>query len=381
MHPALEIDEHDLMPNSRATLYTLAKQQGVTHLLYLGVHTQVCLLGKDIGLRNMKALGFECILGRDLTDSHPDYDPARGIDPDDLTARTVAHFERYLCSTINLAEELQRFGCWKHEGPIDPVRAAPWGSRRRAHLFEDHTTVTLSTPLVPDATIRVTTDGSSPMPSSAVYGGPFEVRKSAVIRAQGFRGETPVCVESDFYFYKLGPRPPSPDIHLAGLSPASVLGPGHSPSDHSHRFSPGSKPPQNNLSNRGEPLRLNGKTHERGVGVHAPSRIAYDIDPKWASFVALAGIDENIIETSNGSDLGCISSVVFRVFIDGELAAESPVMRFMLPPWRFDVEIPRGAETIALVVQPTEDGNREDVADWVEAGFVRRDGKTKAVRR
>jgi hypothetical protein len=128
MHPALEIDEHDLMPNSRATLYTLAKQQGVTHLLYLGVHTQVCLLGKDIGLRNMKALGFECILGRDLTDSHPDYDPARGIDPDDLTARTVAHFERYLCSTINLAEELQRFGCWKHEGPIDPVRAAPWGN-------------------------------------------------------------------------------------------------------------------------------------------------------------------------------------------------------------------------------------------------------------
>jgi hypothetical protein len=146
-------------------------------------------------------------------------------------------------------------------------------------------------------------------------------------------------------------------------------------------FSPGSKPPQNNLSNRGEPLRLNDKTHERGVGVHAPSRIAYDIDPKWASFVALAGIDENIIETSNGSDLGCISSVVFRVFIDGELAAESPVMRFMLPPWRFDVEIPRGAETIALVVQPTEYGNREDVADWVEAGFVRRDGKTKAVRR
>ena len=139
------------MPNSREALYTLAKQRGITHLVYMGVHTQVCLLGKDIGLRNMKALGFECILARDLTDSHPDYDPQRDIDPDDLTARTVAHFEKYLCSTVNLQEELQRLGHWSNKQPLDPVRAAPWGTQRHPHLFKEKTIVTLSAPLQPGA--------------------------------------------------------------------------------------------------------------------------------------------------------------------------------------------------------------------------------------
>jgi hypothetical protein len=57
MNPHFVLGEDDLMPNSRAALYTLAKQRDITHLLYMGVHTQVCLLGKDVGLRNMKADG------------------------------------------------------------------------------------------------------------------------------------------------------------------------------------------------------------------------------------------------------------------------------------------------------------------------------------
>lgn len=370
MHPDLVLGDRDLMPNNRATLYTLAKQRGITHLLYMGVHTQVCLLGKDIGLRNMKALGFECVLARDLTDSHPDYDPARGIDPDVLTVRTVAHFERYLCSTINSKDELTRLGKWSARDPIDPVRAAPWGTRRRPHLFEETTTVTLSAPLVSGVTIRYTTDGSTPTPRATAYSKPFTLRETTTLRAQAFRDGEPACVESEFHFVRLGAVPLEPQVALADVTPLRTLGPGHSPSDSFHRFSPNSRAPQKNRSNRGQPLLLGGRTYDRGLGVHAPNRISYRVDPGWDRFVALAGIDENSVKIHHASDVGHMSSVVFRVFLDGKLAAESPIMRFHQPPWRFDVAIPEGAKTIALVAHPTEDGNREDVADWVDAGFV-----------
>ena len=157
MNPDFIMDDNDLMPNSRETLYALAKKRGITHLIYMGVHTQVCLLGKDLGLRNMLALGFECILARDLTDSYPDYDPARDVYPDDLTAKTLAHFEKHLCATVNMKEALEHNGLWRHQGPVDPVRAAPWGTVKRPHIFDISTLVNLSTPFQPDAEIRYTT--------------------------------------------------------------------------------------------------------------------------------------------------------------------------------------------------------------------------------
>ena len=82
MHPDLKIDASDLMPDTLEDVYSLCRQRGLTHLIYCGVHTQVCLLGKPMGLRNLKAAGLSCILARDLTDAHPGYDPAREFTPD-----------------------------------------------------------------------------------------------------------------------------------------------------------------------------------------------------------------------------------------------------------------------------------------------------------
>ena len=73
---------------------------------------------------------------------------------------------------------------------------------------------------------------------------------------------------------------------------------------------------------------------------------------------------------NNGSNLAAYPSVVFKVFIDGALAAESPVMRITEEPWRFDVVIPTGSSRISLVASDAGNGNREDLANWVNAGFV-----------
>ena len=84
----------------------------------------------------------------------------------------------------------------------------------------------------------------------------------------------------------------------------------------------------------------------------------------------MAGADENIIDVSHGSNLAKYPSIVFKVFIDGQEAASSPVMRIQFPAWRFDLAIPKGSKTISLVAMDAGDGSREDFANWANAGFI-----------
>ncbi len=372
MHPDLVIDERDLMPNNPAALYTLCKERGIDTLIYMGVHTQVCLLGKSIGVRPMLELGFNCILARDLTDAHGLYDPVKGVTPDDYTQMVVEHFEKYLVPTVNFHEAMVKAGKVSGGTAVDVVRFAPWGKVERPHLFEEQLIVALTEPWHEGAAIHYTLDGSEPTARSPRYEGALTIRESTHIRAAAFRDGRAVTLPSQAYYAKLGAMPPPPEVHLSDLTPLRIVGPGHSASDSDHRFAPVSQRPQIDKSNRGQPLRLRGIVYERGMGAHAPNQMIYAIEPGYARFVALAGVDEHIVDVNHASDLGMIPSVVFRVFIDGELAAESPVMKIQEEPWRFDVPIPAGAKRISLCAVPTADGNREDLANWVNAGFVRR---------
>jgi hypothetical protein len=98
--------------------------------------------------------------------------------------------------------------------------------------------------------------------------------------------------------------------------------------------------------------------------------LVYEIKPSYKRFVALAGADENIISTNNGSNLAKYPSIVFKIFFDGQEAASSPVMRIQSAAWRFDVPIPEQAKMISLVAMDAGDGSREDLANWANAGFV-----------
>ena len=160
--PGLRIGDADLMPDTQAEVYAICQQRGLTHLIYVGFHTQVCLLGKPMGLKAMKSAGLQCVLARDMTDAHPGYDPARHFTPDLNTEQVVEHFEKHLAPTISFQDELTKLGKWDANWVVDPVRITPWGTPMRPHLFEQPITVTLTTPLQPDAEIRYTLDGSTP---------------------------------------------------------------------------------------------------------------------------------------------------------------------------------------------------------------------------
>jgi len=100
------------------------------------------------------------------------------------------------------------------------------------------------------------------------------------------------------------------------------------------------------------------------------NQLVYALEPRYRRFVALAGIDEEMIGIHHGSNLARHSSVVFRVFVDGRLMAESPLMRVTEKPWRFNVGIPQGSRQISLVATDAGDGSKGDYADWVNAGFI-----------
>ncbi len=369
MHPGLRIGPDDLMPDTQAEVYAICQKNHLTHLIYVGFHTQVCLLGKPMGLKAMKSAGLKCVLARDMTDAHPGYDPARQFTPDLNTEQVIEHFEKHLAPTLHFQEELARLGRWDPHWVVDPVRIAPWGTRQRPHLFERPIVVTLTAPLQPGADIRYTLDGSPPTASSLKYSEPLKLTRTTCLRASAFLEGNAVCRESAGTFVRRNPAPPLPDVYLGDLTPVRNVGFGHTYSG-VVRYSGNTQAPQINRSNLGKKIRINRQEYKHGIGVHAPCELAYEIKPGYTRFVGLTGADENLISVSNGSNLARYPSVVFKVFIDGKEAAASPVMRVQSLAWRFDVPIPEGARMISLAVTDAGDGSREDFADWADAGFL-----------
>jgi hypothetical protein len=87
------------------------------------------------------------------------------------------------------------------------------------------------------------------------------------------------------------------------------------------------------------------------------------------------GVDDNMLDMHLGRFVAGHPSVVLKVFLDGKLATESPVMRISQEPWRFDVKIPEGARQIDLVAVDADSRSPYDLANWVEAGFVLKNAK------
>ena len=205
MHSALQIGANDLMPDTQAEVYAICQKFKLTHLIYVGFHTQVCLLGKPMGLKAMKSAGLNCVLARDMTDAHPGYDPARHFTPDLNTEQVIEHFEKHLAPTIHFQDELTRLGRWDSRSVVDPVRIAPWGTRQRPHLFEQPIVVTVTAPIQAGADIRYTLDGSTPRADSLKYTEPLTVTHTTHLRTSAFREGIPVCRESEGAFVRMNP--------------------------------------------------------------------------------------------------------------------------------------------------------------------------------
>lgn len=97
----LMIDEgKDYIAAEGDVVWNILQQQGVEHVILAGVHTNMCVLGRPFGLRQMVRAGMETVLLRDCTDVM--YNPARWPYVSHFTGLdlVIEHIERHVCATI-----------------------------------------------------------------------------------------------------------------------------------------------------------------------------------------------------------------------------------------------------------------------------------------
>lgn len=97
---ALDIRDTDAISDSGVEIWNLLEQRGITHVMLLGVHVNMCVSGRPFGLRQMAKNGKRVVLVRDLTDSM--YNPARWPHVDHFrgTELYIEHVERFIAPSI-----------------------------------------------------------------------------------------------------------------------------------------------------------------------------------------------------------------------------------------------------------------------------------------
>jgi nicotinamidase-related amidase len=102
--PAIRIAEEDGVTDKGREVYNLFKQRGIKNILYMGVHANMCVLGRSFAIRQMSQLGFHCVLIRDLTDAmyNPRMDPK--VSHAEGTELIIEHIERNWCPSALSAD-------------------------------------------------------------------------------------------------------------------------------------------------------------------------------------------------------------------------------------------------------------------------------------
>lgn len=100
-HPGLEIKEPDGISDQGDEIYNYFEQEGVKNVVMMGVHTNMCVLGRPFGIRQLVRLGKNVALARDMTDAMYDPRQAPWVSHRKGTDLVIEHIERYWCPTLN----------------------------------------------------------------------------------------------------------------------------------------------------------------------------------------------------------------------------------------------------------------------------------------
>jgi nicotinamidase-related amidase/type 1 glutamine amidotransferase len=101
----IRIEADDAITDSEEAYY-LVRQRGIEHVLVMGVHTNMCVLGRPFSIRQLVQQGLDVVLVRDMTDTM--YNPARAPFVSHFTGTdlVVVHIEKYWCPSITSVDIL-----------------------------------------------------------------------------------------------------------------------------------------------------------------------------------------------------------------------------------------------------------------------------------
>jgi hypothetical protein len=119
-------------------------------------------------------------------------------------------------------------------------------------------------------------------------------------------------------------------------------------------------PYQRDLNVQQNTLTIGERKFERGIGTHAYSKLVYELDGEYQVFAATIGIDAAAERHGD---------CVFIVLGDGrELARERMTGQMPAKDLKLAIE---GVQQLTLLVEPGEDLDLADLADWADARVIR----------
>jgi nicotinamidase-related amidase len=104
-HVGLDIIGFDGVSDNGQEIYNFLVQENINNVVLMGVHTNMCVLGRPFGIRQQVRLGKNVVLARDLTDAM--YDPRQPpfVSHTRGTELIIEHIEKFWCPSI-LAKDL-----------------------------------------------------------------------------------------------------------------------------------------------------------------------------------------------------------------------------------------------------------------------------------
>ena len=111
----------------------------------------------------------------------------------------------------------------------------------------------------------------------------------------------------------------------------------------------------------GGPLSIDGRSFEKGVGVHSRTELTYELGGRFEKFASSIGLDDAVRPRG---------SVVFRVSADGKVVFDSGLVTGA--DASRDVVLPViGAKTMTLTVDYGDAVDLADQADWADARLIK----------
>lgn len=99
-HPAIEIASEDAVSDKGNEVYNLLQQRGIDNVIIMGVHTNMCVLGRPFSIRRMVGVGKNVVLMRDMTDTMYNHRSKPYVNHFKGTELVIEHIEKYWCPTI-----------------------------------------------------------------------------------------------------------------------------------------------------------------------------------------------------------------------------------------------------------------------------------------
>ena len=94
--PLINVAPEDAISDDGQEVFNLLEERGILDVLIVGVHTNICVLARPFGIRQLVYLGKRPVLCRDLTDSFHRHPRGHAWG----TEQIVAHIEQRWCPTV-----------------------------------------------------------------------------------------------------------------------------------------------------------------------------------------------------------------------------------------------------------------------------------------